>query len=167
MSVCVGQLFHLRNKTWAIKGLAEDFCCPLNQRFPMLTCTRIIGEPVKTQILIQQIQGRTQDSAFLASCRGKPEPTWGARLSLLLSSQDYVTVFTGLPRPPPDGSMSIFPGSCCWTCSLGSRTRGLGIFWFTNAWPFKWAHIQLSEAFLTDPPVGRQLPSALCWCRHL
>lgn len=103
----------MRNKARAIKGLAEEFCCPLNQSFPMSTGIRIIGEPVKNADFDSADSG--QDLRFCISGKVPEEARAHLRSkALLLSSQDYyVTVFTHLPGLPPDGSMSIFSGSCC------------------------------------------------------
>lgn len=104
------------------------------------------------QILIQQVQGRTP-LAFLTSGLGKPEPT--------LRSQGYVIVFTGLSRPPPDGSMSASCGSCC-SAAFFLKTQNKIVcvrLWCRNIWPSKWEKTQPSEALSL---IHHGEPAAFC-----
>lgn len=104
-------------------------------------CTQISGEPVKMQIFIQQVQGRTQDSYK------QPESTWRSQGSLL-KSQDYVTILPAFHHqmaacPPLEAQLS-----------LGPRTRLIDLPSLTNAGPFKWEQIHPSEAFLSGTLGG-------------
>lgn len=141
------------DKTWAIKGLTENACCSLNQGFPTLTCTRTTGESVQMLILIHQVEGRTLPFSLAAR---------KARNSRL-----YVTVFTGVSQPPPDGSMSTSCGSCCPSLSVGPSTRSFAFFSDARIYGL-WSGNKPSPLKLSLwSSGGSQLLSALCSCWHL